>query len=114
MNLRALWKTALLHVNQPFNISVCPSETQPKDEIRAHSKLGVQLVGVVNDVAQLLSGERPAGRQQVLPGRCLPGGYHGDVKGLHSTESRHVQHQGDIRATSAEEGWEGRDKDSFC
>lgn len=71
----------------------------------------MQLVRVVDDVAELPSRQRPAGGQQILSGRRLSGGYHGNVKGLHGAEGRHVQHQRDVRATS---GGEGRTEKEFC
>ena len=68
--------------------------------LRSYGELGVQFVRVLDEVSELLSGQRSAGRQQVLPGRRLSGGYHGDVEGLHGAEGRHVQHQRDVRAPS--------------
>lgn len=79
--------------------------------LTTYSKLGVQLVRVVDEVAELLSCQRPAGGQQILSGRSLSGRNHGNVQGLHRAESRHVQHQRDIRAPSDRDGWEGEDVD---
>lgn len=69
-----------------------------------YSELGMQPVRAADDVAELLSCQQSAGRQQVLPGHCFSGGYHGNVEGLHGAESRHVQHQRDIRAPSGGQG----------
>lgn len=71
--------------------------------LTTYSKLSVQLVRVVDEVAELLSCQRPAGGQQILSGRSLSGRNHGNVQGLHRAESRHVQHQRDIRAPSERE-----------
>lgn len=68
----------------------------------------MQPVRVADRVAELLPRQRPAGRQQVLPGHRLPGRHHGNgAEGLHGAEGRHVQHQGHVRASPGGDRDEG-------